>query len=82
MTNNVIYTKDLCPFCDAAKNFFKIYNLPYTELKLGSDFKREEFLEKFGDGSTYPQIYVWGKYVGGFNALLDYADETNMLAGT
>lgn len=78
MEMNTIYSKELCPFCEAAENWFKVKRLPYTKLVLGTDFEREEFINKFGEGSTYPQIYVWDKHVGGFDDLLEYADNHGM----
>ena len=34
MNNIEIYTRDLCSFCDKAKQVFNSYNLKYTEYNI------------------------------------------------
>ena len=43
MNNIEIYTRDLCSFCDKAKQVFNSYNLKYTEYNI---YKNPNFLEK------------------------------------
>ncbi len=51
-----IYSKQGCPFCDQIKLLFELNEFKFVEYKLDRDFDREEFTEKFGDGSTFPQV--------------------------
>lgn len=71
-----LYTKDNCPFCTNAKTLFKNKGIEYTEIKIGKDITREEFLEVLPDAKTVPQIYltVSGSefLVGGFTDLVSY----------
>ena len=46
------------------------FDLNYTYYQLDEDFTREEFLEKFPDAKSYPQIIVDGKLVGGYMEFL------------
>jgi glutaredoxin len=70
-----IWGKSSCPYCKRAKQMSKKHGLNYVYHQLDEDFTREEFLEKFPDAKTYPQITVAGDYVGG------YTEFRNMLKG-
>ncbi len=51
----------------------------FVEYKLGRDFERPEFYEKFGQGSTFPQITVDGKTLGGCAETVKYLKENNLV---
>ena len=40
------------------------------EVKLNRDFTREQFTQKFGYGSTFPQVLKDGKHIGGCSATI------------
>ena len=65
-----IWGKPNCPYCNRAKQTSKKFGLNYIYHQLDEDFTKEEFLEKFPDAKTYPQIVVDGKYVGGYMEFL------------
>jgi glutaredoxin 3 len=66
----VIYSKEQCPYCDMAKNWFKSKNLTYTEHKIGTNgFTREMLLEAVPTARTVPQIIIDGKLIGGWDDL-------------
>lgn len=70
MTSIVIYSKEQCPYCDMAKNWFKSKNLTYTEHKIGTNgFTRENLLEAVPTARTVPQIIIDGKLIGGWDDL-------------
>lgn len=64
-----VYTKDNCPYCIKAKALLKGYGLEYTEMNIGKDISREEFLESFPSARTVPQIVMDGELIGGFEEL-------------
>lgn len=68
----VIYSKDNCPYCDKAKSLLESANIEYTEYKIGRDLSREEFLEKFPNTRTVPQIYLDEVYIGGYDKLVHH----------
>ena len=71
MINITIYSKQPCPYCDMAKNWFKSKNLTYTEHKVGTNgFTREMLLEAVPTARTVPQIIIDGKLIGGWDDLL------------
>lgn len=65
----VVYSKRLCPYCD---NIVKILNelsisKGYSVIvyELNTDFNKDQFLSEFGEGSTFPQILLNDKHLGG-----------------
>jgi glutaredoxin 3 len=72
-----IYGKPMCPFCDKAKALCETRGLEYTYKSLGTDYTKEELLEKFPGARTVPQITVQGVAIGGFDQLGPYLEETN-----
>ena len=65
----IVYTKDNCPYCVKAKALLKGYGLEYTEMNIGRDISREEFLDTFPNARTVPQIVLEGEHVGGYEEL-------------
>lgn len=75
MSNSiVIYTKDNCPYCVQAKNLFTNKGQQYTEMKIGVDLTREDFMGLFPDVRTVPFIIINGEKVGGYDKLVEYYD--------
>jgi glutaredoxin 3 len=64
----IIYTKENCPYCIKAKELVP----DYTEIVVGQDITREEFLSIFPETKTVPQIIIEGKHVGGYTDLVEY----------
>lgn len=71
-----IWGRPGCGYCEAAKRLCEQRSLPYNYYQLGEQFAREELLEMFPTAKTYPQIKVGGTYVGGYNELTTYLEET------
>jgi glutaredoxin len=65
----VVYTKENCPYCVKSKALLKGYGLEYIETMIGKDITREEFLDKFPEARTVPQIVMDDELVGGFEEL-------------
>lgn len=66
-----IYSKKHCPNCDRAVFLCKQSNQPFTKFDLGSDFTREELLDKCAPAvpRELPQIFISGIHVGGVREL-------------
>ena len=64
----IIYTKENCPYCVKAKQLVP----EYTEIVIGKDITREEFLDLFPNAKTVPQIIIEGEHIGGYTDLVDY----------
>jgi len=64
-----IYGKELCPYCDRAKQLCEKDGYEFTYQSLGTDFTRDELLEMFPTAKTFPQIKIDGEAIGGYDEL-------------
>lgn len=70
MADVVIYTRQLCGFCTAAKRLLDQKGVSYTEHDATFDPKlRERMIQKSNGRSTFPQIFVGTTHVGGCDDL-------------
>ena len=65
----ILWTKDMCNYCTAAKSLLNVKGIAFEEKKIGRDYTREQLLEAVPNAKTVPQIFLDGKYVGGFTEL-------------
>ena len=66
----VIYTKIPCPYCDAAKSFFRSKNLKFEEHDLTGQFEEMSKLKERTGHRTFPQIYVGERFIGGYDDMM------------
>lgn len=64
-----LYTKPMCSFCEAAKNWFVSHNVRFDAYDITEDTKNWENWEKLGQ-RTVPQIVVDGNYLGNYDTLM------------
>lgn len=72
MAEVVIYTRQACGFCTAAKRLFDQKGVAFTEHD--ATFKpdlRKEMMQKSNGRSTFPQIFVGATHVGGCDDLYE-----------
>lgn len=81
--NFTIYSKSLCPWCEKIKQILShvstIKGFPISIYEFGIDFNKEEFIEKFGEGSTFPQVLVNDKKLGGCIDTIKYLQENSLV---
>lgn len=53
-----IYSKNNCPYCEKIKTVMATYNFEHVVYTLDEDFTRQQFIEKHGIGSTFPQVIM------------------------
>lgn len=85
MSNILIYTRKFCPYCTAAKELLKSKGLNYIEKDVEKDPSAlEEMLSKSEGQTTVPEIFINGKFIGGFNNLsaLDQEGKLNEILKT
>lgn len=64
----ILYSKDYCPYCVAAKNLLTQRGVAFEEVDVTHDEKRyQEMLERAAPRRTVPQIFIGGKAIGGFD---------------
>jgi glutaredoxin 3 len=74
-----VYTRPGCPYCDKIKTVLEQRNLEYTEYVLDENFTREEFYEKFGVGSTFPQVIMDEQNLGGCSDTVKYLISNSLI---
>lgn len=70
----VVYSKDMCPYCDRTKDKLNEMGLEYTEINVSKNPDKREFLKEEGH-RTVPQIYINGKVVPGGNNAFQLMNE-------
>jgi glutaredoxin 3 len=67
-----IYTRDYCGYCTRAKALLDSKGADVVEYRAGDDpDKRREMIQRSHGGSTYPQIFINGRHVGGSDDIHD-----------
>lgn len=71
MTASVeIYTRPGCGYCSAAKSLLARKDVAFTEFDVSTNPDwRQEMLQRSNGGSTFPQIFIDGNYIGGCDEL-------------
>ena len=77
--NFAVYTKDGCPYCDKVKQVLELTGSRFVVYNLGEHFEKKEFYGEFGQGSTFPQVVVDGKKLGGCIDTIKYLQEKEIL---
>ena len=63
----VIYSTPTCPYCKAAKEFFKSKSLEFTDYNVADDrAKAQEMIDKSGQMGV-PVIFIDDKMIVGFD---------------
>ena len=74
-----IYSKHGCPYCEKIKAVMHTYNFDHVVYTLGEDFDRQQFISEFGEGSTFPQVIMDDKHLGGCVDTVKYLKENNLV---
>ncbi len=76
MNEIVIYTKNSCGYCRAAKQLLQQLGLSYREVDVTTDSAGYKQMVQLADGrSTVPQIFVDGVGLGGYTDLAQLVSE-------
>ena len=74
-----VYSKDGCPYCTKVQQVLELTGLQYVVYKLNTDFTKEGFYAEFGNGSTFPQVIVDDRVLGGCSDTVQYLKEKNLV---
>lgn len=69
MSDVIIYTTQICPYCVRAKALLKQKKIAYTEIDASDDDVRAAMIEKAGGRRSVPQIFIGATHVGGCDDL-------------
>ena len=74
-----IFSKDGCPYCEKVKNVMELTKVSHVVYNLDEHFDRKSFYGEFGEGSTFPQVVVDGKKLGGCVDTIQYLKENKIV---
>ena len=65
--------------CQSTEEHLALAEIKHVIYKLDRDFNRQEFIEKFGRGSTFPRVVVDDKLIGGCTETVAYLREQKLI---
>jgi glutaredoxin 3 len=65
----VIYTKDYCPYCQAALRLLDKKGVGYERVEITTSVQQDEMAKKANGRRTVPQIFIGAAHVGGCDDL-------------
>ena len=77
--NFAVYSKDGCPYCSKVVQVLELAQLNHVIYKLDKNFDRQSFYGEFGNGSTFPQVVMNGRKLGGCTETVKYLKENHMV---
>ncbi len=81
MSNVVVYTTRVCPYCIRAKALLKKKGVAFSEIDVSNDTDKRSWLVSTTGQQTVPQIFIDDHPIGGFDdmAALDRRGELDRL---
>ena len=70
-----IYSMKGCGFCDRLVEFMSQKRIPYEKFDLDTDYSRSDFLIKFGNNASFPQVVHENQKIGGMKDTVRYLME-------
>jgi len=77
--NFTVYSKSGCPYCSKIVEVLNHINASYIVYSLGEHFDKDSFYGEFGNGTTFPQILLNGKKLGGCVDTIKYLKEEQIV---
>jgi glutaredoxin len=74
-----VYSKNGCPYCEKIKDVLRLSNLEHVVYVLDEHFTRDQFYKEFGMGSTFPQVIMDDKHLGGCIDTVKYLQENKII---
>ena len=74
-----VYSKNGCGFCDRLTEFMDSKSIVYEKFTLNQDFSKDDFINKFGCNSSFPQVLLNNKSIGGMKDAVRYMVENKMV---
>lgn len=72
----IMWSKYDCSFCVQAKDLLELKGYEIEERKIGDGYTKEDLLEAVPSARSVPQIFINENYVGGFDNLKKYFENT------
>src|SRR5437763_356033 len=69
MTKVIIYTKEGCPYCRAAKELLTAHHFQFEEIRVDLDDAKRDEMMRLSNRRTVPQIFINDQSIGGYDDL-------------
>lgn len=69
MSEIVIYSTKICPYCVRAKMLLDSKGAIYREVDVTDEAERAKMMEKAGGKRSVPQIFIGDRHIGGCDDL-------------
>ena len=71
MAEVTIYTKPYCPYCIRAVSLLEKKGVAFNEIEAAFDpEKRQEMVQRANGRSTFPQIFIGERHIGGCDDMM------------
>lgn len=71
MSDVVIYTKPMCPYCHRAVDLLTRKGVKFTEIEAAFDpEKKREMVQRARGRTTFPQIFIGERHIGGCDDMM------------
>ena len=74
-----VYSKKGCGYCTNLTEFLSSKKIPYESFELNEDFQIGEFVDKFGNNATFPQVHYENQNVGGMKNTVRFLFDNGFL---
>lgn len=71
-----IYGKTNCHWCNQAKDLVSRYGFEYEYFDIGLKKHYDELKEAVPDVKSVPQVFWYGRHIGGYNELVSEIENT------
>jgi len=75
MTEVIVYTKNICPYCVKAKHLLQRKGVEFKEINLSNDPEEYEKLKDKTNFYTVPQIFIGQEFIGGCDDLYELEEK-------
>ena len=76
MADVTIYTRQMCGYCSAAKRLLDDKGVAYVEHDASfSPELRKEMIQRANGRSTFPQIFIGDRHIGGCDDMMALDDD-------
>ena len=73
-----LFTRDGCPYCASSKGMLRDAGIEFEELLLNRDYT-DQTLRAVASATSYPQVFIDGRKIGGSEALRDWLESKQYL---
>ncbi len=77
--NFTVYSKLGCGHCEKVISVLQLAQLNFVEYKLDEHFDKKQFISQFGEGSTFPQVSVDDRTIGGAAETVKYLQQYKLV---